>query len=102
MIIDKQNDRESLLEVLLEVLQLLVDFCDVSMAVTTDIWSSCTKVSYILLTAHFVDKHFQLHRYKSLEHQLHHQYCHHHHHNHHHQHHILCNTDFNIEHLLHP
>ena len=48
-----------------EIIQLLTDFCDVGMAATTDIWSSRTQDSYISLTAHFVDKHFRLHRYQS-------------------------------------
>ena len=37
-------------DILSEVIQLLVDFCDVGMAATTDIWSSRTQDSYISLS----------------------------------------------------
>ena len=53
-----------------DVVKLLTEFCDVGLAATTDIWSSRTQDSYISLTAHFVDKHFRLHRYNF-------NYCHH-------------------------
>ena len=49
-----------------DVIRLLTEFCDVGMAATTDIWSSRTQDSYISLTAHFVDKHFRLHRFSSI------------------------------------
>ena len=49
--------------ILSEVIKSLEDFCDVGMAATTDIWSSRSQDSFISLTAHFVDKHFRLHRY---------------------------------------
>ena len=52
-------------EILSDVIKLLEDFCDVGVAATTDIWSSRSQDSYISLTAHFVDKHFRLHRYNS-------------------------------------
>ena len=50
-------------ELLSDVLQVLSDFCDVGMAATTDIWSSRCQDSFISLTAHFVDRHFRLHRF---------------------------------------
>ena len=50
-------------ELLSDVLQVLSDFCDVGMAATTDIWSSRCQDSFISLTAHFVDRHFCLHRF---------------------------------------
>ena len=56
--------------ILNDVIKLLTEFCDVGLAATTDIWSSRTQDSYISLTAHFVDKHFRLHRYNF-------NYCHH-------------------------
>ena len=75
-------------ELLSDVLQVLSDFCDVGMAATTDIWSSRCQGSFILLTAHFVDRHFRLHRFL-YQHLMNSTYPNlNHHHHHHHQH--LC------------
>ena len=53
-------------QILVEVIGLLKEFCDVGMAATTDIWTSRAQDSYISLTAHLVDKHFRLHRFNPL------------------------------------
>ena len=49
-------------EVLDDVIQLLQDFCDASLATTTDLWSNKVQDSYISLTTSFVDRFFRLHR----------------------------------------
>ena len=50
-------------EVLAEVKELMVKNCDVSAAITTDLWTSRARDSYISITLHFIDKDFRLHRW---------------------------------------
>lgn len=49
-------------EILEDVKKLIADNCDVSLALTTDIWMSRCMDSYISGTVHFINKHFRLHR----------------------------------------
>ena len=49
-------------EVLMEVKKAVDEFCTASAAITTDLWTSRTRDSYISTTLHFVDELFRLHR----------------------------------------
>ena len=49
-------------EVLEDIQKLVKELCDALGAITTDLWDSRTKDSYISGTIHFVDKLFRLHR----------------------------------------
>ena len=53
-------------EVLKEVKEVVAKHCDVSAAITTDLWTSRARDSYISITLHFIDKNFRLHRYTTL------------------------------------
>ena len=50
-------------EILEDVQKAILDFCDVSVAVTTDLWTSRAMDHYISITTHFVDNLFRLHRW---------------------------------------
>ena len=50
-------------EIIEQVKNLIQEYTDASLAITTDIWSSRSQDSYISLTVHFVDKQFRLHRW---------------------------------------
>jgi hypothetical protein len=49
-------------EVLEDVKKAVNKFCTVSAAITTDLWTSRVRDSYISITLHFVDEMFRLHR----------------------------------------
>jgi hypothetical protein len=49
-------------EVLDDVKKAVDEFCNASAAITTDLWTSRARDSYISITLHFVDKMFRLHR----------------------------------------
>ena len=53
--------------VLQEVKEVVAKYCDVSAAITTDLWTSRARDSYISITLHFVDEYFKLHRYYTSE-----------------------------------
>ena len=50
-------------EILEDVQKAILDFCDSSVAVTTDLWTSRAMDHYISITTHFVDNLFRLHRW---------------------------------------
>ena len=49
-------------EVLEDVKKAVDKYCDASAAITTDLWTSRARDSYISITIHFVDELFRLHR----------------------------------------
>ena len=53
-------------DVLGQIKQLIKENCEVSLALTTDIWTSRVMDSYICITIHFIDKQYRLHRYGML------------------------------------
>ena len=54
------------IEVLAEVKKAVEEYCKWSCAITTDLWTSRARDSYISVTLHFVDKLFRLHRFLSV------------------------------------
>ena len=50
-------------EILEQVKDLIKEFSDASLSVTTDIWTSRTRDSYLSLTCHFIDRMFRIHRW---------------------------------------
>ena len=50
-------------EVLMDVKKAVKEFCTSSAAITTDLWTSRARDSYISVTLHFVDELYRLHRY---------------------------------------
>ena len=50
-------------DVLLKVKKMMNTYCDVSCAITSDIWSSRAQDGYISGTFHFIDSQFRLHRW---------------------------------------
>ena len=50
-------------DILEDVKKAVDEFCDASAAITTDLWTSRARDSYISITLHFVDKMFRLHRW---------------------------------------
>ena len=50
-------------EVLGDVMEAIEELCDASANITTDLWTSRARDSYIAITVHFVDKLFRLHRW---------------------------------------
>ena len=54
---------ELALEVLVDVKKVVEEFCTSSAAITTDLWTSRARDSYISITLHFVDNLYRLHRY---------------------------------------
>ena len=57
---------ELAIEVLAEVKKAVEEYCKWSCAITTDLWTSRARDSYISVTLHFVDKLFRLHRFLSV------------------------------------
>ena len=53
-------------EILLDVKKAVDEFCDASASITTDLWTSRARHSYISITLHFIDKMFRLHRLQKL------------------------------------
>ena len=51
------------MEILEDVKKAVKKFCDASAAITTDLWTSRARDSYISITVHFVDELFRLHRW---------------------------------------
>ena len=49
-------------DILVDVKKAVDEFCDASAAITTDLWTSRARHSYISITLHFIDKLFRLHR----------------------------------------
>ena len=50
-------------EVREDVVTAIDKFCDASLALTTDLWTSRARDSYISVTIHFIDTQFRLHRW---------------------------------------
>ena len=50
------------LELLGDVMKIIKDNCDASLAITTDLWTSRVLDAYISISTHFIDKEFILHR----------------------------------------
>ena len=50
-------------EILVDVKKAVDEFCYASAAITTDLWTSRARHSYISITLHFIDKMFRLHRF---------------------------------------
>jgi hypothetical protein len=50
-------------EVMDDVMKMVEQHCDVSAAITTDMWTSRCLDSYMSITLHFIDKSFRLHRW---------------------------------------
>ena len=50
-------------EVLDQVMGLIKSYSDASLSITTDIWTSRSRDSYLSLTCHFIDKLFRIHRW---------------------------------------
>ena len=50
-------------DILVDVKKAVDQFCDASAAITTDLWTSRARHSYISITLHFIDERFRLHRF---------------------------------------
>ena len=50
-------------DILVDVKKAVDQFCDASAAITTDLWTSRARHSYISITLHFIDELFRLHRF---------------------------------------